>query len=192
MAEGCRWDSCRSIFEGKSNVLWFQTLVASVAVSGNGEAALAIMAGAALSAFFHLCHGYAVFFDPDRAVMAPIAVAIGLGEVFGMAEYGIAKPLDLVRNIFRGAFVAANAFFAVRHAKSFHAGMASTAGAGFSHLSHSKVPPLPKIKDGAMADLAVVVVFTQVQFMAEHDRPGIFKGKRDILVLCRSSHNSCE
>jgi hypothetical protein len=54
------------------------------------------------------------------------------------------------------------------------------------------VPALPQVKDGIMADLAVVVIFAQMKLMAEHNRVSVFEGKFDILGFGCTGANSTE
>jgi hypothetical protein len=48
----------------------------------------------------------------------------------------------------------------------------------------------PQVKYGTMANLAVFIIFAEVQLMAENNRAGVFKGKGYILVIGRTCHDS--
>jgi hypothetical protein len=50
----------------------------------------------------------------------------------------------------------------------------------------------PQVVEGVMADLAVVVIFEEVEFVAENDRGRIFEAKLDVLGFDCSGADGCE
>jgi hypothetical protein len=64
--------------------------------------------------------------------------------------------------------------------------VAGAAALGLFHLGHGEAFAAPHVEDGIVTDLAVIVVFYQVNGVAENDRVGVFEGELDVLGLRRS------
>ncbi len=109
-----------------------------------------------------------------------------------MAEYGGAETFYRVCNIPRLTAVTAGAIFFGGDIECFYTAMARSAGFGLLHFGHSKAFFIFQAVDRIVAHFTVIIVFFQMEFMAENDRPGIFKGKSDILVLGRPADGSSQ
>ncbi len=180
MAESC--GSC--ILEIEYDLSGVHTPVAAATVGCYGECALAVMAGSAGSAFFHLGHGHISFITVENlAIVAALAGAAGLGYMDGMTEGRITKPLDLVRDIAGFAFMAADAILFAGNTERFHTRMAGAAGSGFFHFSHSEVSSVSQVENSIVADFAVIVILLEVKFVAEYDRFSILDGELYVLGL---------
>src|SRR6185369_7099557 len=135
-------------------------------------------------ALFHLRHGdIFVLAGDDLAVMAASAGKPCLGNVRIMAESDFRSTFHFEGYSSRLPFMTSGAELFILDAERLHAGMAGAAGLGRLHLRHGKVLLLLHIEDGVMADLAVVLVFLEVQVVAENYRLGIFECERYILGL---------
>jgi len=176
---------------GRSNPLQFETdfsgfhsLVAPVAVTGNGEGGLAIVAGSATRAFFHLGHGYGLALagndGNDFAVVAALTGSPGCRKVVGMAEDRFTCSLNLIRYIAHFAPVTENTIFLRGNTEGFHTTVASAAGFGFLHLCHSVMAMFFEIKDRIVAYFTVVIVLTEVGCVAEDDRSCIPEAETDV------------
>jgi hypothetical protein len=65
--------------------------------------------------------------------------------------------------------------------------VAGAAGLGLFHISHRVAGFLFQVEQGVVANPAVVVIFFQVNIVAEYDRIGIFEGVLDVFRLYRFS-----
>jgi len=173
---------------GRSNPLQFKTdfsgfhsLVAPVAVTGNGEGGLAIVAGSATCTFFHLDHGYGLALaGNDFAVVTAFAGSLGCRKVVGVAEDRFSCSLNPVCYIAHFPSMAKNAIFFRGNAEGFHTAVASAAGFGFLHLCHSVMAMFFEIKDRIVAYFTVVIVLTEVGCVAEDDRSCIPEAETDV------------
>jgi len=183
VAEGCR----SGPLDVEDDVLGLHALMAAVAVGGDGKGPFTVVAGTAGPSFFHLGHGYGSFFSGyDLSIVAAPAGTAGLCDMGGVTEGRLTEPLDLVGHVTRIAFVALGAVFLAGDAECLHPAVTGAAALGLFHLGHGKVPAVPHVEDGIMADLAVILVFVQMVGVAEYDRIGVFEGELDILGLCRT------
>jgi len=66
--------------------------------------------------------------------------------------------------------------------------MTGAAGLGLFHFRHGETLVMSQVIDGVMANPAIVVIFTEVDVMAEHHRFGIFEGELDILGFLGVRH----
>lgn len=174
--------SCTLYLEG--DLTWFHPFMAVAAVAGNGEGFLVVMAGAAGLPLFHLRHGDAsVLTGNNLAVMAAFAGEFGFGNVSIVAEGNLRCALYFKGHRSWFAFMALCAELLILYAECFHAGMACAAGLCCFHFRHGESFLRPEVEDGVVADPAVVVVFLQVEIVAEDDRIGILEAERDIFCL---------
>lgn len=171
-------------FEG--NFAGFHPLVAVAAIAGHGEGFLAVVAGAAGFALFHLRHGHVIVFaGDDFAVVAASAGNFPLCQVSVVAEGHLGCALHFKGNIAGFALVAFGAELFVLDAECLDAGVAGTAGLGLFHFGHGVTLLAFQVEDGVVANLAVLVVLFQVDVVAEDDRFGVLECKLDILGLFR-------
>jgi len=171
-------------FDVKGDVFWFHSLVATVAVGSHCKGTFAVMACSASAAFFHFRHGHGFFFAGyDFPVVTALAGSTCFGDVGSMAEDGLAKSLYFVGNITGFAFVAADTIFFGCHAKGFYTAVTCAAGLGLFHFSHGEMAAVSQVKDGVVADLAIVSVLEKVRFVTEDNRICVFESITDVFCF---------
>lgn len=184
VAEGGWCDS----LEVEGDLFRLQAFVATIAVGCYNKCLLAVMAGTAGPSLFHFSHGHGLFLAGyDLAVVAALACSAGFGDMSGVAECGCTESFDVVSDFTGATLVATHTLFFRCDTESLHAAVASAAGFGFLHFGHCEMFSLFQVVDGVMADSAVVVIFFEVEFMAEYYWIGIFERKADIFGFSRSS-----
>jgi len=173
--------SIRCPFYLEGDLLRGHPLVAVSTVPGNGEGALAVVASAAGLACFHLGHGDLLVPAGDNlAIVAAPALAAGFCDVELMAEERIRGPFLSERYASRPSLVATDAILILGDAESLDARMAGAAGSGLFHVSHGEMFGLFYIEYGVVTNPAVVVIFFQMDIMAENHRFGIFEPEQDV------------
>jgi hypothetical protein len=63
--------------------------------------------------------------------------------------------------------------------------MAGAAGSGFLHFSHSVVFSFSEVENRIVTHSAIIIIFFQVEFVAEHNRVGVFKLELNVFSLGR-------
>ena len=102
-----------------------------------------------------------------------------------MAEDGLGCPFRLVGDTLWFPLVAADAVLFAGNAEGLDAGMAGSAGFSLFHIGHGEMAAVLQIENGVVTDLAVVVVFGQVELVAEDDRLCVFKLEDDLFGFLR-------
>jgi len=160
----------------------FHSLVAVAAVASNAEGRLVVVAGTAGRAFFHFGHGDAFFPAGDHfPIVTALALAAGLGNVQFMTEERLACTLWFIYYVARISLVAADTFLLIGDAEGLDAGVTGAARFGFFHLRHGEMPGLSNIEYCIMTNPAIVVIFRQMDIMAEYHRVGVFDFEQDVL-----------
>jgi hypothetical protein len=181
------------VLEFEDNILGFHALVTTVTVGCYSKGPFAVMAGTACSALFHLNHGHTLFLaGDDLAIMTASAGTAGFGDMDGVAECCFPQALDLERYIEGFPFVAADTVFLTGNAESFYPGMACAAGFCLFHFCHGKTFLILEAENRFMADFAVVVVFLEVNNMAEYNRFRVIQIELDVLGFGCSGADSRE
>jgi hypothetical protein len=111
------------------------------------------------------------------------APAFGLGDVLFVAEDRFSNPLDPVGYIARFPGMTPDAVFFTGDAECLDPGMAGAARFGFFHIGHGEVATFPDIENGIMTNLAIIVIFSQVECVAEYYRIRVPEFELDILGL---------
>lgn len=108
-------------FEFEGDFTRAHPLVAVAAVPGNSECSLAVVAGAAGSAFLHLCHGnILILAGDDLAVVTAFAGEAGLRDVRIVAESNVRSTFDFECYGFWLPFVALGAVLFILDAERFN------------------------------------------------------------------------
>jgi len=177
----------------EADILRFHSPMTVAAVAGHGKSLFPVMAGATGFPLFHLRHGDVLFLAGDHlAVVAALALASGLGYVHIVAEDHIAQPLDLVVDITGFSLVAASAIFFGSDTEGLDAGMAGTARLGLFHFRHGEALALLQIVNGVVTNPAIVVIFTEVNVMAEYHRISVGETVLDVLGFLGVRHDGQE
>jgi len=99
-------------FQLETDISGFHSFMAMIAVAGNGEDGLTIVAGSTARPSLHLGHGYGLgFAGNDFAVVTAFTGSFGCCKVIGMAEDCFPCSLNLVRYITYFASMAENTIF---------------------------------------------------------------------------------
>ena len=183
MAESCR---CHTFYV-ECDLFWFECLVAAIAICCHSKRAFPVVAGTAGASFFHLRHRYRFLTaGNDFTVMACFAGAACFGNVERVAECNGAQAFNCIGDISRLAGVATGTVLVAGNTESLNAAVACAAGFGFFHFSHGIALLASQVEDRIVAYSTIVIVFFQVQFVAEHDWIGVFEIEFDVLGFNRT------
>ncbi len=88
--------------------------------------------------------------------------------------------------------MATNAVLVCCDTERFAAVVAGAAGFSGFHFGHGSAVLCFQVENGAVTGPAVIIIFTEMQIMAENNRVGIFKAELDVFCFSGGQHEGCQ